>query len=59
MEGTNEEKERQIGSASTAASSTDPTSPLTTDDWLHQMLERLCPDEIVIRRPRFQGNFPI
>lgn len=55
MEGTNEEKERQIGPGPMAATTPGPSQPVDTDDWIHQLMQRLTPDEIVIRRPK-PGN---
>ena len=40
-----------------ASSSPPPVSPSATDDYIYDMLERLCPDETVVRRPR-PGNLP-
>ena len=54
MEGTSEENVRQTGSVPVAADSLAPALPLNTDDWIRQLVERLSPDEIVIRRSK--GN---
>ena len=51
MEGTNENKGRQTGSEPVAANLPAPTQPTNTDEWIHQLMERLSPDEIVVRRP--------
>ena len=53
MTGPTDEKVRQLSAASSSTSTTPPT---TTDEYIHQMVERLCPDENVVRRPR-PGNF--
>ena len=50
MPGPTDDNERQ---PSAASSSTTPSLPLTTTDHLiYDMVQRLCPDEIVIRRQR-------
>ena len=56
MTGTDENK-RQTDSKSEAAPSTDAELLQATDDWIHQRLVRLCPDEVVVKRPIFvKGN---
>ena len=52
MTGPTDENERQLS----AASSSTTIPPQDTDEYVYQMLDRLCPDETVIRRPR-PGNF--
>ena len=54
MEGTSDENVRQTGTVPVAADSPALPMPSTTDDWIHQLMERLSPDEIVIRRSK--GN---
>ena len=49
MTGPTDEKERQ---PSAAQSTTSTTTPIDTDDYIHQMMVRLSPNEDVVRRPR-------
>ena len=49
MTGPTEENERQ---PQAATSSTSSVPPVDTDEWIHQHMVRLTPDEVVVRRPR-------
>ena len=49
MTGPNEENERQ---PKAATSSTSSIPPVDTDEWIHQQMVRLTPDEVVVHRPR-------
>ena len=54
MEGSKDENERQLQAA---PSSSTPTTPINdTDDYIHQMMVRLSPNETVVRRIR-PGKF--
>ena len=49
MTGPSEENVRQ---PQAATSSTSSTPPVDTDEWVHQHMVRLTPDEVVVHRPR-------